>query len=278
MPPSKAVLERLYCQEFHTTRSIGEMFSVSRTKVVRWLNANNIPLRAFGRGLQNRGVTPPTAQELRDMLIDGRDVIAKRFGVDPSAVYQWLRRHRIETPPEWNGRVNRIQWPSRKRLEWLYLSKGHTLEEIAVMLNCSKRSVSYRFTRLGIPIRSSKWAGSRHVAQDGHIVKSTYELRVCDWLTAHGIPHDYEPRLRFTKGFRGDFRVDDKYIEIWGVANSPRYEQRKEEKRTLYRLHNITLVELSSYHFNSRGAWLRILKNQLLSPPIKQGTLALEGI
>jgi transposase len=269
MAPTKDVIERLYYTEKRSTRSIGEMFGVSKTQVVRWLNGYNISLRPFGRGLRNRGISPPTARQLRNMLSDGRDAIAKRFGVDPSAVYQWLRRYHIKTPAEWNRRATGIKWPTRDNLERLYIGEGHTLAEIAEKLNCSKRAVSYQLNRLEIPIRPVGWARSRLIGHDGHVVKSTYELRVCDWLTEHGIPHDYEPRLCFTKQCRGDFRVGSTYIEIWGIEHSPKYTRRKAEKRELYRLNNVPLIELSSHHFNARSAWLRILKSELLTSSSK---------
>ena len=76
---------------------------------------------------------------------------------------------------------------------------------------------------------------------DGHKARSRDEVRIDDWLTARGIVHEREPKL---KGMRPDWRVGNVYIEYWGLAGQQGYEARREEKLALYRKRGLQLVEL----------------------------------
>lgn len=81
----------------------------------------------------------------------------------------------------------------------------------------------------------------RLVCADGHKARSQDEVKVDDWLHAHGIPHECEPKL---KGMRPDWRVGNVYIEYWGLSGQQGYEARREEKLALYRKRRLKLVEL----------------------------------
>lgn len=76
---------------------------------------------------------------------------------------------------------------------------------------------------------------------DGHKARSKEERVIDDWLHAHGILHEREPKL---KGMRPDWRVGDVYIEYWGLSGQQGYEQRRGEKLAMYKRRKLKLVEL----------------------------------
>lgn len=81
----------------------------------------------------------------------------------------------------------------------------------------------------------------KHVCADGHKVHSREERVIDDWLHARGILHEREPRL---KGMRPDWRIQNVYVEYWGMSGQQGYEARRENKLALYRKRKLRLVEL----------------------------------
>lgn len=249
-----------------TTREIGPMFGVDRVTIGRWLTAHGIPKRPSGRGLANRGVEPPTADEL-DRLLNVEHVgyrgVAERYGVDPSAVMLWCRQMGVRRPSIWETRRagQEPQWPSDPELVSRY-QRGDRVEEMADEIGVSRPLVIARLRSLGVEIRRDGWdGGKRFAGADGHLVRSTYERRACDWLSEHGIPHSIEPSLPWDRRGRADFLANGWYIEIWGVQDSPAYTTRRARKRDGYRAHGLPLVEINHFDFSSqkRGRWRRLL-------------------
>ena len=95
----------------------------------------------------------------------------------------------------------------------------------------------------GAPHRPPAPRESAHrlACADGHKAHSEDERRIDDWLHAHGIPHEREPKL---KGMRPDWRVGSVYVEYWGLSGQQGYDARREEKLALYRRRRLRLVEL----------------------------------
>lgn len=116
---------------------------------------------------------------------------------------------------------------------------------------------------------------------DGHKARSRDEVVIDDWLHAHGILHEREPKL---KGMRPDWRIpavnvlDERtftasrrrgegrvvdgnvYIEYWGMANQQGYDARREEKLALYRKRRLKLIELfpeDVLRLDEKLGWLR---------------------
>lgn len=77
---------------------------------------------------------------------------------------------------------------------------------------------------------------------DGHVVRSSLEQYFDDKLYEAGIEHEYEPKIKGR--FKGDFKVDDIFIEIWGMHINEKYRERMEVKRELYKELGITLFEV----------------------------------
>lgn len=266
MRPDTDALTRLYLDERRTTYEIGALYGVSRVSVTRWLKRAGIPVRMGGRGLVSRGVTEPTADDLRRMVhVEHRSYreIAAMFGVDPSAVMHWLKRHGIDRPTTWSARYGATApaIPDAQELAALYAS-GLSLTEIGNRFGVSSRPIRARMTAWNVPLKRSGWDGGKRLpCEDGHSVRSTYEQRVCNWLTEQDIEHSYEPLLPWDLRSRADFMANGWYIEIWGVTNSPTYAARRARKIAGYRAHAAALVEINHFDFSSqkRGRWRRLL-------------------
>ena len=85
--------------------------------------------------------------------------------------------------------------------------------------------------------------GIQSFAKDGHICLSLGEKTVDDYLHAHGIHHEKEPR--YPEGnYRGDFKVGAAFIEYFGLTGNPEYDAKTQDKIRLCKKHNITLVEI----------------------------------
>lgn len=266
MRPDGVTLHRLYVDERMTTRQIAEIYGVDKVSVGRWLAKYGIPKRLKGRGLAHRGVEPPAAEVLRSLVHDQHlsyREIAKRYGVDFTAVPHWLDRHGIERPAVWTTRrgTSEEPLPGTDDLAALY-AQGASLAEIGALFGVSRLPVRTRLKAANITLRADGWDGGKRLAcADGHLVRSTYEQRVCDWLSERGVQHTYEPRLPWDLRSRADFLASGWYIEVWGVTNSPLYAARRQRKIDGYRAHRAPLVQINHFDFSGqkRGRWQRLL-------------------
>src|SRR6266568_3231808 len=256
--PDYETVYRLYITERLTTRQIGSQYGVSKTEILRWLRFYDISRRAANSGLLNRGMVEPTKEELEYFIhVEHRsyDEIGKMYGVDKTAVSHWLRRHQISRPAIWETRRKGVQiiLPTQEELRQMYLEDGLSLDQIGAKHGVSSGPIAQLCKEFDIPVRLGGFNGGiRFTCNDGHLVRSTYELRVDNWLHEHGIAHEYEPRLPFEQRYYADFLVNSWYIEIWGVTESTDYAQRKARKISLYRTHQIPLIQLSIDSFSER--------------------------
>lgn len=85
--------------------------------------------------------------------------------------------------------------------------------------------------------------GIQSVAKDGHICLSLGEKTIDDFLYAHGVYHEKEPR--YPEGnFRGDFKVGEAFIEYFGLVGDPEYDARVKEKARICKKYRIILVAI----------------------------------
>ena len=85
--------------------------------------------------------------------------------------------------------------------------------------------------------------GIQSIAKDGHMCLSLGEKTIDEYLYAHGIHHEKEPR--YPEGnYRGDFKVGTTFIEYFGLTGNPDYDAKTNEKIRLCKKHNITLVAI----------------------------------
>lgn len=259
MKPDFETLQGLYEGQRLTTRQIGEMYNTSKTSVIRWLKAYNIPLRDSHNGLLNRGIVAPTKEELYTWVhVDHKSYveIASMFNVDHSAVGYWLKKYDIPRPKIWDTRYknNKPPEPTEEELRELYVEQGLSLIEIGARYNMKLFAIRERLRKFNIPIKTGGWSGVLVQCKDGHLVRSVYEQRVDDWLFDHNISHVYEPQLSFDKRFHADFLANGYYIEVWGVRKNPIYQRRKYYKIQMYKQHNLPLIQLDDNRFH-KGTW-----------------------
>lgn len=265
--PIYETVNRLYSTERLTTRQIGSIYDVSKTEVLRWLKFYEIPRRAPRNGLLNRGIQEPSREELIQLVqIEHKSYreIAQIYGVEFTNISHWLKKHDIERPTVWETRRKGIQfiYPTQDELRKMYIEQEMTLAQIASIYNISQRTIADLCKKSNIPIRPDGFNGGiRFTCNDGHLVRSTYEQKVDNWLYEHGIYHEYEPRVPCDNRYDADFLANGWYIEIWGVTGSEIYAQRKAHKISLYHTHHIPLIQLSVDSFSQRrkDSWVKRL-------------------
>lgn len=265
MKPDYDTLYHLYHVERLTAREIAERFDTYHLKVLRWLRAYGIERRASGHGLENRGKAAPTRDELFEMVhiqhLSYRE-IATIYNVDFTAIPFWLEKHQIAKPLAWHTRKHStVALPMADELRELY-EAGLSLAAIGDLYGYSDGPIRRLCDTYGIEKRRDGWdGGKRFICADGHIVRSTYERRVDDWLFANRIEHSYEPALPPDSHFHADFFANGWYVEVWGVTDSPVYDDRKRRKIALYRANALPLIEIPKHAFTKKrnNQWARLL-------------------
>lgn len=267
VPPSATELKALYCDQGLSTRATAKALGVSKPTIQRWLRKYGLPVRPPGNGLANRGVAAPTADDLRRLIHQEHKTyreVAALYGVDLTAVPQWLDKLGIPRP-SWRDSRFRGNPPEvsidtvRERYE-----AGESAEQISLSLGYKSSTTILNLMReAGIAARKEGWHPQREfVSRAGCEVRSSYELRVANWLTDHNIAFEYEPDVPFGHGnTRADFFANGWYIEVWGVTQSKKYARRKKEKQAGYAAHNLPLIEVSYNHFSKRDG--HILERRL---------------
>lgn len=180
--------------------------------------------------------------------------IASIYGVDHTAVPYWLKKHGIRRPTIWGtrrkGRI--VEEPSAEEVRNRY-GAGESLQSIANDYDVSSIVIKRIAAEADIPLRRDGWQGGRRWScADGHLVRSSYERQVDDWLYQNGFRHEIGPRLPFDRRCSADFLVNGVYIEVWGVTDSTTYDQRRQRKVDLYRKNDLPLVELPHWIFAKR--------------------------
>lgn len=197
--------------------------------------------------------------------------IAARYGVDGSAVGHWLRKFKIAKPDVQANARRKIRRPrpSPDELRRLYVEEDVPLREIEQMTGFGCGTLVRWCREAGIEIKRDGFQNGRWVAcSDGHLVRSSYERRVDDWLHAHGIEHVNEPRVPFDRRCRADFLANGWFIEIWGVHSNKSYSAKMAWKRKMYREHGLPLIEVGIHAFATarNSQWTRRLQT-CLNPP-----------
>jgi len=197
--------------------------------------------------------------------------IAARLGIAQQAVLDRLhaagipvRKERPDfVPPPHKG--PKIPMPPREELERLIVVERIGMIRAAEIHGVSEGTIAVWLDRYGMPHPQEGGYGSRVQANDGHAVRSTYELTVDNWLSDHDIPHEYEPALPFPGRFHADFFANGWHIEVWGIRYSASYDERKQRKLALYRQYRIPLIELHANDFVSDD-WQHLLRRCCISP------------
>ncbi len=178
-----------------------------------------------------------------------------------------LRRLRLGKDP-WN----KFPIPPKEVLEQKYTANGMSLAEIAEEFNTNQNTVQRWLKHYKIDRRLpySKVRG-RIKGKDGHLLDSSYERLVCDWLSNHNISHNCHGF--YAKGkrrFKYDFKIDDyTFIEVKGYLGNSKFSQ-------VYKNKEIKKEEWfnKSYFKDSEKKKISILDVQ----PDKNGRLTKQGL
>lgn len=134
---------------------------------------------------------------------------------------------------------------------------GLNAVEVGEKQGVSSNMVLTRLREAGVEIRDGGWPRKVDTKR-GEKVRSYYEKQVADWMFTHGIDYEYEP-----EGFgpyTPDFVVDGTVVEMWGVTDSPGYDERRRTKEKFYASRNITLISVEPDDIGSLDERIERLK------------------
>lgn len=131
---------------------------------------------------------------------------------------------------------------------------GQSSARIAAQYKCDPEAIIDRVRAAGIPIRPPGYV-SRVTCADGHIADSQWEADVDNWLSSRSIVHAIHPIVPWHTSGQGrghvqhsDFKVDDTYIEVWGIQSNARYDRRREYKTDQYLACGAKLIQIFPHH------------------------------
>jgi hypothetical protein len=87
----------------------------------------------------------------------------------------------------------------------------------------------------------------KHLAIDGHNVRSNAEKLIDNWLYMAEIVHAYERKLPVEENIYCNFYIPTGkvYIEYWAYENDPKCLARKEKKLAIYQKYGFRLIQLN---------------------------------
>lgn len=154
-----------------------------------------------------------------------------------------------------------VMWP-----EAIITSKilSNTVHEL---LGSNSTEPKIKLEDVPAEVKDEKQAGYRdkldkfkamHRATDGHQVRSRAEMLIDNWLYFSGIVHAYERLLPVEEELYCDFYIPagKVYIEFWGLENDPKYKERKEKKKEIYKKYGFNLIELNDEHIQNLDDFL----------------------
>jgi transposase len=276
--PTRDEMIQLYEVERLSTREIAKMYDVQHITVRRWLDLYGMKPRASGKGLANRGIEPPSRDDLFRMIhVEhlGYVGVAAKYGVDSTAVPYWLKKHGIERPKVWETRYGgNAPEIDPDQVRTLYES-GVSLKDIGKRFGVSELPIRTLARELGLKVKKNGFNGGiRYTCQNGLEVRSVYEQRVADWFIENNVRFDYEPLYPFGMRWRADFHANGWYVEIWGVVGSESYDKKKQRKVELCEINKIPLLQLKPHQFNTeQGHLMGKILSAVFEPPEIQGLL-----
>lgn len=116
---------------------------------------------------------------------------------------------------------------------------------------------------------------------DGHYVLSHYEWLIDNLLFAHSVPHEPSPVIVARDKRRGDFRVQDTFIEIAGFSRADKeheaYFQRLDAKRDLYSALGVSVIVIDREDFDDRRLVMEKLQPLIAAYGKEADDAAVEG-
>lgn len=231
-------LRREYKNKQKSQVEIAEELGVDSSTVDRWMKKHGIETRSYSEAASTGGNIRKLRDEewLREQYKNQRKStleIADELDVSASTVSRWIDKHGIEkrsqSERQSEGNIERL-WNG----EWLreqYENQQKTTYEIAEELNVGRTTVCDWLKRHGITIRSS----IIYPEYTTHIVRSEWELEICNILIEEGVDYSYESiEVEYYDGstYVPDFVTDEYVIEVKGAYFSEihNYENTEHKK------------------------------------------------
>jgi len=143
----------------------------------------------------------------------------------------------------------------------MYIEQELTSREIGEVIQRDKKVVIDYLRYYEIKVRPDGFKNRERIkCKDGHMVRSYYERAFDNYLYKEGIEHEYDYRLPFEKRSMCDFKVQDVYIEIWGMMSWEKYRDGRNRKLKLYQENNCKLLEIFPEDFKDLKIKLEELK------------------
>lgn len=279
--PDDATLKHHYDVEGMGGKDIAKKYDVDIRATFRRLATVGTTRCAKTATLERRGVSAPTKSELESMIHEkllSYAEIARIFGVDRTMVSRWVKKQGIQPIDLGLTKVRSFiaRLPDPETLAEMYGS-GLSLETIASHFDITAYIVARLCNKYGIKIRKSGFPVSyEYRCLNGVSVRSSYELRVGNWLIRKGMDFQYEPRIPGHPLWKSDFLANGHYVEIWGVQDSEKYEERKREKISWYTSYGIPYIGIEFTEVRNKKLLESILSPCISNPPtprLIQGTL-----
>jgi transposase len=227
-------LREQYKNQRKSTVDIADELDVCSSTVRKWMHKHGIETRSRLGSLSDGDNQKLRDEEwLREQYKNQRKStvdIADELEVDSNSVRRWIDKHGIEA----RSRLESLSDGDNKKLrdgDWLreqYENQQKTIQEIASNLKVGSTTVRDWLRRHGIERRSSIMS-PEHTT---HIVRSEWELQVCDILIDMGIDYDYESLgIKYRNGdtYYPDFVTDEYVIEVKGEYFSEIYDHKNTE-------------------------------------------------
>ena len=178
--------------------------------------------------------------------------IGKKFNCTDRPIYRTLKNNRVEINQgkrmgkKFSGEKNfgYKKLNDRKIIE-LY-DKGFSSKKIGELFSVVGSTIVSRLIKNGINIRKPAFGNVGFLeAEDGHLVKSSPELIIDNWLFNNEIQHCYGKSIADTN-YRYDFFIPSAnlYIEYWGLQSVESYKKKTEKKIEIYKKLRFNLLSI----------------------------------
>ncbi|RLG33706.1 hypothetical protein DRN97_04375 [Methanosarcinales archaeon] len=180
---------------------------------------------------------------IRQCKYCGKEFITKRRGKS-TAIFcssechvKWIRQKHLGT-----HKPKKIKPEEHQNIIDKYL-KRISPERIATYYGVTPGAIYWILKKHNIKLWDTSQYPKLQEADDGHLVRSSLERMVDNYLFHNKIPHIYNPQIPFSN-YRADFLVGNQYIEIWGMIGNKEYDERMQDKLKHYQEYGLPLIQI----------------------------------
>ena len=178
--------------------------------------------------------------------------IGNIFNCTDGPIYRILREKKVRIN---HGERMRKKYTGKNSLIYIELDekkivklykKGLSSKEIGKVFNCTGSTIRDRLRKNNIKKRDVAFGNKELIrTDDGHMVRSSPELQIDNFLFHNKIQHIYEGVIADTN-FRYDFYIPiaNLYIEYWGLECVKSYKKKTNKKIELYKQLGLNLLSI----------------------------------